>query len=141
MGVSVNGMGVSAELRLMPQPGTEALRPNDAVGAGGGTPYVRLELELSSWLTVRRRQLVRQLGTAPSLRWLETRNIAELTIGDVRTVLEEYRWLSAVFSQGAAHERAAAAKCAAETTASRAKSSIERAGGSGAAYRSTSNLA
>jgi hypothetical protein len=134
-------MGVCVELRLVPAPGSDdaALRPNDAVGGGGGTPYVRLELELCSWLTVRRRQLVRQLGTAPSLRWLETRNIAELTIGDVRTVLEEYRWLSAVFSRGAAHERAAAAKCAAETTTLRAKSSIERAGGSGAGSTSISN--
>jgi len=139
--VNGNGMGVCVELRLVPAPGSDdaALRPNDAVGTGGGTPYVRLELELCSWLTVRRRQLVRQLGTAPSLRWLETRNIAELTIGDVRTVLEEYRWLSAVFSRGAAHERAAAAKCAAETTTSRAKSSIERAGGSGAGSTSISN--
>ena len=30
----------------------------------------------------------------PSLRFLETRSVNELTVGDVAAMLEEYRWLS-----------------------------------------------
>ena len=53
-----------------------------------------VELIVSSLVDARRRQIFRQLGPAPSLRFLECRTVADLTIGDVRQLLTEYAWLS-----------------------------------------------
>ena len=41
----------------------------------------------------RRRQVVRELGRPPGLRYLRVRGASELTIGDARQLLDEYRWL------------------------------------------------
>ena len=33
-------------------------------------------------------------GPPPSLRFLETRSVVELTVGEVADLLEEFKWLS-----------------------------------------------
>ena len=55
---------------------------------------MRVELKLETWAEVRRRQMARELGDEPTLRFLETRSVLDLTVGDVAGLLEEYKWLS-----------------------------------------------
>ena len=62
---------------------------------GGG---VRVHLAPGTPLEVRRAQIIRRLGPPPSLRFLQTRSVAELTVGDVRELLAEYQWLSRAFT-------------------------------------------
>ena len=43
---------------------------------------------------MRRRQLLCERGPVPSLRFLHTRSVLELNMGEVGQLLEEYKWLS-----------------------------------------------
>ena len=79
-------------------------------GDGGGgsappspppSPRVRLVLRAVSLAALRKQQMVEALsaelgwcGPPPSLRFLETRSVVELTVGEVADLLEEFKWLS-----------------------------------------------
>ena len=74
------------------------VKPPDSTGGKDGNGQhgtsVRVEFSLGTWAAMRRRQLELELGPPPSLRFLETRSVLELTVGDVSSLLKEYHWLS-----------------------------------------------
>ena len=78
------GTAVSMEMQLV------ALGEN---GRGGVGTRVRVELVVSSLVEARRRQIIRELGPPPSLRFLDCRSVSELTMGEVRALFAEYVWL------------------------------------------------
>jgi len=66
-----------------------------ASAAAGAPPRpVRLRLGVESAAARQRRTLLREIGPPPKLSFLETRSVTELSIGEVRTLLAEYQWLS-----------------------------------------------
>jgi len=93
----VEGVSVRVELRTTSSSANGAVE-TAANGSSEGTSSdapVRVQLVLGSWVEMRRRQLLRELATPPpSLRFLETRSVLELTMGDIASLHEEYRWLS-----------------------------------------------
>ena len=81
--------------------GTElSVRRADAADGDEGGVHVHVELKLGTWVAMRRRQLVCERGPVPSLRFLETRSVLELTMGEVAELLEEYKWLSQALDSG-----------------------------------------
>ena len=94
-GARNHGIAVGVGLSVHRQP----VDVGDDGGSGGssssaGEVAVRVELKLETWAEVRRRQMARELGEEPTLRFLETRSVLDLTVGDVAGLLEEYKWLS-----------------------------------------------
>ena len=59
--------------------------------AAGGEPRV----ELSVWVhPLRRTYALDRPSSQPTLRFLETRRVEELSVGDLSELLAEYKWLS-----------------------------------------------
>lgn len=65
---------------------------------------VRLKLHPERLSSVRRRQVINDLGPPPGLRFLATRSMFELSMGDVADLLEEYKWLSRAVPLVIGHE-------------------------------------
>ena len=72
------------------QMGGEHERPD----GGGAHVRVHVQLSVGSLMAIRRRQIERELGPAPSLAFLDSRTVQELKMGDIQRLLNEYRWLS-----------------------------------------------
>jgi hypothetical protein len=94
------------KLQLRPSASAVLLRTSVRLdAAGSGAPRVLVDLELVSAAERRKRLLIQEHGSPPSLQYLDVRNVGELTIGDVRQLLQEYQWLSRVLkAAGASHE-------------------------------------
>jgi hypothetical protein len=96
VGAVVRSTGVAAgrAMRRPPEPLRRVPVGVDAQLSVAGPHAFRLDLFLGSRGAVRQRQAVRRFGAPPSLRFLETRSVVELTMGEVGDLLQEYQWLS-----------------------------------------------
>lgn len=89
--------------RAAPTSVAMTLSVEDGSGGDGDSccPLVRVRLSVGSVHTLRRQRMEQALsaelgwcGPPPSLRFLETRSVVELTVGEVADLLEEFKWLS-----------------------------------------------